>query len=215
MNYAWNPTAAERSILGQIRNQQSLGQYNAEFGFTHFADFASFPQWAGVKLQNGSETHAAGAFQDEPATWTGIQAATGVPDFSPASQDIGNLWLLRTYGQQSQWATNFSDDGGHYVFAADAPAAPEPSPPVTGLTGTLTDNTGGTWAISLTKNAVAGMVGAALGAVGMAQVTTTPVAQVAAPVPPAVVVQQATPPQPDYLAEWEACYKSIQEGRPL
>jgi hypothetical protein len=137
VTYAWNPTPAERSILAQIRQSQSGGRYNILFGGTYFSDYSQFPQWAGVIYQ-GRPTHAAGAYQDEPATWTEIAAATGLTDFTPPSQDIGNLWLLRTYGQFSQWATNFTDDGGHYTFPADASAAPSPPPlPPTPVTSVM------------------------------------------------------------------------------
>jgi muramidase (phage lysozyme) len=123
MTYAFDPTQEEQSILGQILGEQALGRYNALYGFGRFTEFATFPQWAGVALQNGSMTHAAGAYQFEPATWAGAQAATGVPDFSPASQDVAALWLLRTYGQVSQWGTSFADDGWIYGFAAQGPFA--------------------------------------------------------------------------------------------
>jgi muramidase (phage lysozyme) len=115
--YAFDPTVEEKSILGQIRLEQSNGAYNILFGGGHFAGWTNFPQWAG-KVVNGQPTHAAGAYQFEPATWQGIVAGTGVPDFTPKSQDIGALWLLRTYGQDSQWGTEFTDDGYVYVFAA-------------------------------------------------------------------------------------------------
>jgi muramidase (phage lysozyme) len=117
MTYAFNPTMAEQSILGQIRNAQSNGRYNELFGGGKFYDFVVFPPWAG-KTYQGIETHAAGAYQFEPETWKAAQAATLVPDFSPRSQDIAALWLLRTYGQESQWGTAFVDDGYIYGFSA-------------------------------------------------------------------------------------------------
>jgi lysozyme len=119
MTYAFDPTAAEQSILGQIRISQSNGRYNCLFGNRPFKSFAKFPVWPGV-LSGGVRTHAAGAYQFEPATWVGIVEATELPDFSPASQDIGALWLLREYSQESQWASAFVDDGFVYAFAAAA-----------------------------------------------------------------------------------------------
>jgi hypothetical protein len=120
--FQFDPTQEEQSILGQIYREQSEGLYNVLYGFTRFTEFTTFPDWAGVTV-NGSPTHAAGAGQDEPETWAAAQAATGVPDFSPASQDVVNLWLLREYGQASQWATSFADDGWIYGFAAQGPFA--------------------------------------------------------------------------------------------
>jgi muramidase (phage lysozyme) len=121
--YQFNPTQTEQSILGQIKNEQALGYYNALYGFGRFTEFATFPSWPGVALQNGSMTHAAGAYQFEPATWAECQTATEVPDFSPASQDVAALWLLRNYTQVSQWGTTFQDDGWIYGFAAQGPFA--------------------------------------------------------------------------------------------
>jgi muramidase (phage lysozyme) len=120
--YAFDPTPEERSILGQIRNYQSNGQYNVLCGSTpnnpkKFTGWTAFPQWSGVVI-NGVTSHAAGAFQFEPETWQGVVAATQAPDFSPTSQDIGALWLLRNYSQESQWGTNFVDDGFWYMFQA-------------------------------------------------------------------------------------------------
>lgn len=120
--YPFNPTQAEQSILGQIRDQQSKGRYNCLYGYARFTNFSAFPMWAGVMV-NGTMTHAAGAYQFEPATWAAAQAQTMVPDFSPAAQDIAALWLLRTYSQQSQWNTSFIDDGWVYGFAAQGPFA--------------------------------------------------------------------------------------------
>ena len=120
--YQFDPTQEEQSILGQIYREQSEGLYNILYGFTRFTEFATFPDWAGVTV-SGQPTHAAGAPQFEPATFAAAQAATGVPDFSPASQDVAALWLLREYGQASQWATSFADDGWIYGFAAQGPYA--------------------------------------------------------------------------------------------
>jgi muramidase (phage lysozyme) len=121
--YAFDPTYEEISILGQIYRQQSGGRYNILYGGAYFTGpkaspdqgWSKFPTWAGL-----DNSHAAGAPQYEPKTWAAVQAATGVPDFSPTSQDIGALWLLRTQGQ-TPWATNFTYDGGIYAFAAGTP----------------------------------------------------------------------------------------------
>ena len=117
MTYEFDPTPAERSILGQIRVNQSNGKYNILFGGESFEDFVTFPVWSGRRW-HGHLTHAAGAYQFEPATWAWVAEQAGLSDFTPESQDIGALWLLRHADQQSQWGTNFTDDGFVYVFAA-------------------------------------------------------------------------------------------------
>lgn len=122
--FQFDPTQEEQSILGQIRQEQSEGFYNAFYGFARFAEFSTFPSWGGsTATPTGAITHAAGAYQFEPATWEAAQAATNVPDFSPASQDVAALWLYRTYGQSSQWGTSFTDNGWIYSFAAQGPYA--------------------------------------------------------------------------------------------
>ena len=41
---------------------------------------------------------AAGGYQFMPATWAAAQRATGVPDFSPVSQDAAALYLIKQRG---------------------------------------------------------------------------------------------------------------------
>jgi muramidase (phage lysozyme) len=66
-------------------------------------DYTAFPAWKGFR---GS--HAAGAYQFQPATWAWVASITGVPDFSPIAQDINALWLLRQVGPNStaSWAAS-------------------------------------------------------------------------------------------------------------
>ena len=119
----FDATRAERSVLAQIREEQSRGRYDCLYGFRRFEGWSKFPAWPGV-IVKGRPTHAAGAYQFEPATWAEAEKATGVKDFSPQSQDVCALWLLRHFSQKSQWGTNFEDDGFWYAFAAaEAPAA--------------------------------------------------------------------------------------------
>lgn len=92
----FEPTAAEASCLALIRKHESGGVYNILCGGGLFQDYSGFPQWKGFK---GS--HAAGAYQFEPATWEWITSHTGVTDFSPIAQDINALWLLRQVGPNS------------------------------------------------------------------------------------------------------------------
>ena len=78
-----------------IKGKESGGNYNAGYAppgqapvdLSH-APLGSdgFPQWAGNQGPAGI-SHAAGAYQFEPATWRRYAATLGITDFSPASQD--------------------------------------------------------------------------------------------------------------------------------
>lgn len=57
---------------------------------------AAFPDWAGATGPTGRPTHAAGAWQDQPATYRDISAITGDSSFEPASQ-IKNNDALATH----------------------------------------------------------------------------------------------------------------------
>ncbi len=57
---------------------------------------ASFPDWQGQTGPTGLPTHAAGAWQDQPATYRDISALTGDSSFEPQSQ-IKNNWALATH----------------------------------------------------------------------------------------------------------------------
>ena len=96
MSYAFNPTQAEVDCLALIRRHESGGEYNILCGGNHFSGYADFPIWRGFR---GS--HAAGAYQFEPGTWRWCSVMTGVTDFSPMSQDVNALWLLRRVGPNS------------------------------------------------------------------------------------------------------------------
>src|SRR5690348_11371530 len=80
-----------RAFLNALAVGESGEQpdYTILYGGRHFtAPPWQFPQWAGK-----DNSHAAGRYQFEPATWRAAQKATGVPDFSPDSQDIAAWWL--------------------------------------------------------------------------------------------------------------------------
>lgn len=79
------------ALLNTIAGTESDGAYNVINGGEKFASFADHPK-AG---QHGSSGIAAGRYQDLPSTWDRIKNATGVPDFSARSQDIGNWWLAQ------------------------------------------------------------------------------------------------------------------------
>lgn len=92
----FEPTATESACLALIRQHESGGDYGILCGGARFQNYSAFPQWRGFR---GS--HAAGAYQFEPASWSWITIKTAVPDFSPIAQDINALWLLRLVGPNS------------------------------------------------------------------------------------------------------------------
>jgi muramidase (phage lysozyme) len=91
-------------VVRTINSGESGGAdpYHELYGGGHFG----FPQWSGAQGPQGI-THAAGAGQWEPGTWT--QAAKfwmsqnpgkSAPDFNrPVDQDkVQRLWAIKTYG---------------------------------------------------------------------------------------------------------------------
>lgn len=66
--------------------------YTILYGGGHFATAPAwtFPTWAG-----NDNSHAAGRYQFEPATWQTVSAAAGLKDFSPDNQDMGAWWLAK------------------------------------------------------------------------------------------------------------------------
>jgi len=70
--------------------------YNTLFGGGQFSDMSRHPN---VKVtRNGYTSTAAGAYQILYSTWLEAQAALGLPDFSPASQDRAACWLIKRRG---------------------------------------------------------------------------------------------------------------------
>lgn len=84
---AGNLTAPSLSLIKQY---ESGNNYSVGFGGTDLSsaklDANGFPIWGGNKGPSGI-SHAAGAYQFEPATWAQYAKPLGITDFSPASQD--------------------------------------------------------------------------------------------------------------------------------
>jgi len=76
--------------LVYIRRYESGGRYMVGYGGADLSrstlGLNGFPQWSGVQTGKGW-THAAGAYQFEPATWARYAGPLGIHDFSPVSQD--------------------------------------------------------------------------------------------------------------------------------
>lgn len=72
--------------------------YSILVGGGHFSSFADHPRTL-VWLQNlGINSSAAGAYQILRRTWDAVASALGLPDFSPASQDLAAVELIRRRG---------------------------------------------------------------------------------------------------------------------
>jgi muramidase (phage lysozyme) len=74
----------KRAFLDLIASGESKGAYNIQYGGGHFSSYAQHPGGG-----------AAGRYQDLPNTWAGLQKKYGIPDFSPTSQDVGNVLLAQ------------------------------------------------------------------------------------------------------------------------
>ena len=84
-----------RAFLSLIRRCEGAN-YNTLFGGGAFSGWADHPRQRVTRQSGGRPltSTAAGAYQFLARTWDDCRAATGLPDFSPASQDIAALWLI-------------------------------------------------------------------------------------------------------------------------
>lgn len=83
---------------------RSWSPFRCLFGFVQWTgDLSQFPAWSGDKvtitLPDGTKrqvtTHAAGGWQDEPATWADVVAANPGIRFDAQGQIAGNWWLAQ------------------------------------------------------------------------------------------------------------------------
>lgn len=74
--------------------------YRRIFGGQLFTDFSDHPGIAVTKSMKGKQwtSTAAGAYQFLKSTWRECQKALSLPDFSPTSQDIAALFLIKRRG---------------------------------------------------------------------------------------------------------------------
>lgn len=97
LNYDENLNA----YLAVLRAGESSDNYKALVGGGEFQSFADHPSvtegFEGIVTSAGP-SHAAGAYQFQPGTWKEAQAALGLPDFSPASQDQAAIFLIKRRG---------------------------------------------------------------------------------------------------------------------
>jgi len=85
-------------LIARSEGTYNIGNngYNLFFGFGQFTDYSKHPNI--VHSGGGYSSTAAGRYQFLYKTWKGVAASNGLPDFTPASQDIGAVELLRQRG---------------------------------------------------------------------------------------------------------------------
>ena len=70
--------------------------YNILYGFGTFSSYAQHPN---IAVRSGGITStAAGRYQILKKTWDSVKTALGLPDFSPHSQDLAAIELIRRRG---------------------------------------------------------------------------------------------------------------------
>ena len=100
------------ALLAVIKRGESGGDYSVLYGGGHFADYSTHPN-VRIPFNNPNKaanadgspndySTAAGAYQINHPTWLGLKLVPGAPqDFSPASQDIFAVMLLKLKGALS------------------------------------------------------------------------------------------------------------------
>jgi muramidase (phage lysozyme) len=78
------------TLLGVISGVESPG-YNVINGGAQVGSLAVHPR----KIGHGGTSTAAGKYQITAGTWDRVRAALKLPDFGPASQDVGAWWLAQ------------------------------------------------------------------------------------------------------------------------
>lgn len=88
-----------RAFLKMIRAGEGTADplgYSRLFGGGQFASYADHPRI--YRPFGKTTTSAAGAYQFLAGTWDEAAAALGLADFSPPSQDLAAVWLIRRRG---------------------------------------------------------------------------------------------------------------------
>jgi muramidase (phage lysozyme) len=95
-NHSTNQIEYGRIVNGQVLqspfNPSLVGKTNVVI-----SDFSRYPQML-VRVRAGLNSSAAGGFQVIKNTWNGAAAAMGITDFSPLSQQLVAVELLRQRG---------------------------------------------------------------------------------------------------------------------
>ena len=92
-----NISTRECALLSTIAYAEGTRErYNIIFSFATFSSYADHPRR--VLCSGGYCSDAAGRYQFLSTTWDWVAGQLGLGDFSPASQDIAGLWLVRNRG---------------------------------------------------------------------------------------------------------------------
>lgn len=104
MNSTVSPEQQGRNLAAFMRairvGEGTLGPdgYRTIVGGSLFDDFSDHPRVKVWIPRISDYSSAAGAYQMIRRTWDGVQAKLGLPDFSPASQDLACIELIRQRG---------------------------------------------------------------------------------------------------------------------
>ncbi len=130
----------ECAFLGVIGYAEGTGDvYNYTFGYQTFSSYADHPRR--VVCSNGYCSDAAGRYQFLSTTWDMVDAALGLPDFSPASQDRGALYLIRNRGVYNLDAVDTYGEFSSAIYALNREWASLPGSPY----GQPTHSMSGLW----------------------------------------------------------------------
>ncbi len=104
----YNNLKAFLTMIQYAEGTYGQDAYRMHYGGQLFNSYARHPNIAIAK--SGITSTAAGAYQILYRTWTGVQQALQLPDFSPASQNRAAIELIRRRGAlQAVLAGRFED----------------------------------------------------------------------------------------------------------
>lgn len=83
-------------LISWAEGTKGADGYRTHFGYEKFDDFSDHPRK--VKSADGHHSDAAGKYQAMSFTWDRIAKKIGLKDFSPASQDLFAIELLKECG---------------------------------------------------------------------------------------------------------------------
>jgi len=108
------------SVIRFAEGTDSKNGYNTMFGHRQFTDMSKHPNNP-APTPWGTQSEAAGAYQFMKPTWDRVQSKLNLPDFTPASQELGGRWLTQYRGVDPDAAITTRSD---FIAAMDK-LAPE------------------------------------------------------------------------------------------
>lgn len=95
----YNPSDAyQHAFLASLAQGESGGNYSIGWGGTDLSGYPvdqyGFPKWSGG-FADGRPTHAAGAYQFQPGTWSDIASRYGLNFQKKSDQDAGAWYLAQ------------------------------------------------------------------------------------------------------------------------